>query len=205
VGSNQCTILEPWIREESTETTQRVRIRERVVALPSMTQERARAHHGDARVTRPRAIAMDSIVYGGGTVDVSELVAEYSTGRRTVHQEMLYRQLKRCCGDCTGWFHGWAQLLHMRNIEDREPMGYFHMEVPEFKAHVRACETAMEDADRVDSCIAGLEGLWDKEWRNPRDNRITRGRADEKARQYRTLFGGKSSGRCIEPDYRIEG
>lgn len=129
------------------------------------------------------------------------LVSEYSTARRTVHQEMLYRQLKQCCGDCSGWFHGWAMMLHQRNIDDREPRSYFHMEVPEFRAHVKACEEAMAEADRVDSCLEGLDRVWEKDWRNPLDNRFNQRTKEQKIDQYRHAYGG----RCIDPEYHIEG
>lgn len=134
-------------------------------------------------------------------MDVSELVREYSTARRTVNQEMLWRQLQRCCGECTGWYHGWAHMLHMRNIEDREPWSYFHMDIPEFKTHIRACTLAMEDIDRVDSCIEGLNTTWEKDWRNPAENRFNQDMTAAKKAEYRRLHDGG----CVDPDYRIDG
>lgn len=138
-------------------------------------------------------------------MEVSELIKEYSIERRNVHQEMLYRQLKTCCGDCSGFFHGWAMMLGQRNLQGRSAHDYFTMEVAIFKKHARACELAMEELEKVDSCLSTLDGLWDKDWRNPQDTRFTRRTTEEKREQYHRLFGGAPKSGCLDPDYRIEG
>ncbi len=138
-------------------------------------------------------------------METSELIAEYSTERRTVHQEMLFRQLQRCCGDCSGFFHGWAMLMGERNNRGRVAHVYFQMDTVTFRKHQRACQLAMEDVEKVDTCIQALEGLWDKDWKNPADTRFTRDRTEEKREQYHRLYGGRPQRGCLDPDYRIEG
>jgi hypothetical protein len=134
-------------------------------------------------------------------MEVDEIVGEYDRGRRNVHQELLFRQLKSCCGDCNGWFHGWAHMMGQRNLRGRSAMDYFSMDVPTFKSHVQACTVAMEEQDQVDRCIQTLDSTWDKEWRNPRDNRFVGRSTAERTEEYRRIYGG----RYADPDYHIEG
>lgn len=139
-------------------------------------------------------------------MEVSELVTEYSAERMNIHQEMLYRQLQRCCGDCSGWFHGWAMMMGQRNVVGRVAHNYFEMDMPTFKKHVKACEMRLKDPVEVDKVIERLDRDWDKDWKNPQDTRFTRDRTEEKREQYHRLYGGRRPfGGCVDPDYRIEG
>ena len=140
-------------------------------------------------------------------MEVTELTTEYSTGRRNIHQEMLFRNMKACCGDCSAYFHGWAMLMGQRNLVGRSARDYFEMDVPTFRRHAKACKVAMEDVEKVDACLQMLEGVFDKDWKNPADTCFTAEGTRDKMAEYRRIYSGESEwtrriGGCGD-DYQI--
>lgn len=125
-------------------------------------------------------------------MDLETLVTEYSTERRNIHQEMLYRNMQQCCGDCSAFFHAWAVLMGQRNLVGRSAQDYFYLDVPTFKRHVAACTLAMEEVDKVDACVEGLDRRWNHEGKNPADTRFTEGKTRNKTEEYRRLFNGET-------------
>lgn len=129
-------------------------------------------------------------------------VVEFRVDHRTASEEMVFRAASQCCGHCSSWIYGWAVLMSERSVEPHSVGWFLGLPMPDFSSAQQRCLTAMEEAVKLDSAVEHLGQLWDKEWRNPMDNRFGREAADKKAEEYGRLYGGRSR---TKPGYTIEG
>lgn len=100
-------------------------------------------------------------------MDPKEVV--FRTDPRTVHEEMLYQIIERCCGSCPSWFHHWGQLLETRSNGLVRAHRFMDMTVAEFEAAIARCEEGMNDGTQVEKVVRAIDQGWKYDYRRHKE------------------------------------